>query len=138
MYCFSLGWTIELSREVNWNVFLGIGSMFTPTHSSTISPESITLLPNTKTYLSFVAEKYEFLKTRGYFSSKQYCEDDIEFTDTVACQKKCMLRNGSFNYHLLINGLIQAPSFYDGTLNSFRRNMKSCKNWASYFCTIAC
>ena len=76
-----------------WNVFLAAAPLFAPTHSSTISLESVTLQPNTNTFISFVPEKYEFLKYRGYFSSKQYCQDDIDFTDTVACEKRCMLRN---------------------------------------------
>ena len=87
------GWTIELSSEVSWNVFLAVPPLFAPTHSSTISLESVTLQPNTNTFISFEPQKYEFLKYRGYFNSKQYCQDDIEFTDTVACVKRCMLRN---------------------------------------------
>ena len=76
-----------------WNVFLAVAPMSAPTHSATISLESVTLQPNTNTFITFEPEKYEFLKYRGYFSNKQYCQDDIEFTDTVACKKRCLLRN---------------------------------------------
>ena len=78
---------------MTWTVFLSAASLFAPTHSSTISLESVTLQPHTNTFISFKPEKYEFLKYRGYFSSKQYCQDDIEFSDTVACEKRCLLRN---------------------------------------------
>ena len=90
-YC--SGWKIELTNEVAWNVFLAVAPLFSPTHSSTISLESVSLQPNTNTFISFTPEKYEFLKYRGYFSNKQYCQDDIDFTDTVACEKRCLLRN---------------------------------------------
>ena len=82
-----------MSSEVSWNVYLSVPPLFAPTHSSTISLQSVNLQPNTETFVTFESEKYEFLKYRGYFSKKQYCQDDIEFTDTVACKKRCMLRN---------------------------------------------
>ena len=87
------GWTIELPSDVDWRVFLAPGQLYAPTHSDTVSLESFTLQQNTKNYMTFEAEKYEFLKKRGWFDSKKYCKDDIEFTDTVACEKKCMLNN---------------------------------------------
>ena len=76
-----------------WTVFLAVAPLFHPTHSSTISLESVTLQPNTNTFVTFEPQKYQFLKHRGYFSRKQYCQDDIQFSDTVACEKRCMLRN---------------------------------------------
>ena len=87
------GWTIELPSDVDWRVFLAPGQLYAPTHSDTVSLESFTLQQNTKNYMTFEAEKYEFLKKRGWFDSKKYCKDDIEFKDTVACEKKCMLKN---------------------------------------------
>ena len=88
----SPGWQIDLPSDVDWKVFLGVGQLYAPTHSNTVSLESFTFRPNTKNYVTFEAEKYEFLKKRGWFNSKQYCEDDIEFIDTVLCKKRCMLK----------------------------------------------
>lgn len=70
-----------------------MGGLAAPTHSDTVSLQSFSLQPDTKTYITFLPEKFEFLKTRGYFGRTQYCQDDIDFTDTVKCKKRCMLKN---------------------------------------------
>ena len=84
-----LGWTIKLSPEIDWLLFLGSPGYSFPTFSPTISMSQITLKKNTNTYISFKAEKSVILPKRGYFDTELHCMENTNISDTISCFKKC-------------------------------------------------
>ena len=84
-----LGWTIKLSPEIDWLLFLGSPGYSFPTFSPTISMSQVTLKKNTNTYISFKAEKNVNLAKWGYFDTNLHCKEDSKISDTISCFKKC-------------------------------------------------
>ena len=85
----SLGWTIKLSSETDWLLYLGSPGYSFPTFSPTLQMRQVTLKKSTSSYISFKPIKYVQLARRGYFDTIDHCKKNINLTDTIRCNKKC-------------------------------------------------
>ena len=87
------GLTLNLSPEVEWNVFLGPPGVVYPT----LTPQSksilsfFTLRKSTQTIMTFFSKKYVKLKRTKPFHFKDLCEVGSDFSNYIKCEKECFL-----------------------------------------------
>ena len=85
------GWTIELNPDLEWNVYLSARGITHPTYSSSVPYQFFTLQPRSHTFISFVANKYIKIRTKGPVQREPRCNEDSDYIETMACEKKCFL-----------------------------------------------
>ena len=91
------GLIIELSSDVEWNIYLGPPGVSFPT----FTPQSkkllsfFTLQQETNNFIVFRANKYVRLKETKPFEFKEYCQEGSVFDEYIKCEKQCFLTNSN-------------------------------------------
>jgi len=87
----SQGWTISLSPNLEYDVYLSAPGVSFPTYSSKVNLPQFTLQHRSQTFINFVAEKYIKIRRKGLLDKKEYCNEHSHYHDTVDCEKQCFL-----------------------------------------------
>ena len=86
-----LGWTISLSPNLVYDVYLSAPGVSFPTYSSKVNLPQFTLQHRSQTFINFVAEKYIKIRRKGLLDKKEYCNEHSHYQETVDCEKQCIL-----------------------------------------------
>ena len=96
-----LGWTISLSPNLVYDVYLSAPGVSFPTYSSKINLPYFTLQHRSQTFINFVAEKYIKIRRKGLLVNKRFCNEQSHYHETADCEKQCFLDSNNVGHSFL-------------------------------------
>ena len=107
------GWTIELSPDLEYEVYLSAPGVHHPTYSWLVPLPALTLQPGSHTSVTFTAVKFVKLRRKvgaavgfvnsisrvnsnsnsnqGLLERRDHCSEGTDYAATVRCEKRCLL-----------------------------------------------